>query len=50
MNAHIINCNENEFFNSFLPGGYLGVGIVIRELPHNNFPRLALQVIACMLI
>ena len=30
MNAHIINCNENEFFNSFLPGGYLGVGIVIK--------------------
>lgn len=29
MNAHIINCDENEFFNSFIPGGYLGVGIVL---------------------
>lgn len=30
MNAHIINCKkENDFFNSFLPGGYLGVEIVI---------------------
>lgn len=29
MNAHIINCDETEFFNTFLPGGYLGVGIVI---------------------
>lgn len=30
MNAHIINCNENDFFSSFLPGGYLGVGIVVK--------------------
>ena len=30
MNAHIINCDAKEFFNSFLPGGYLGVGLVIR--------------------
>jgi len=29
MNAHIINCDENKFLNIFLPGGYLGVGIVI---------------------
>ena len=29
MNAHIINCDETEFFNSFLPRGYLGVGIVV---------------------
>lgn len=29
MNAHIINCDENEFFSSFIPGGYLGVGIVV---------------------
>ncbi|MBI5967182.1 MAG: hypothetical protein HY882_04925 [Deltaproteobacteria bacterium] len=30
MNGHIINCDEGEFFNSFLPGAYLGVGIVIK--------------------
>lgn len=30
MNAHIINCNEDDFFNLFLPGGYIGVGIVVR--------------------
>ena len=30
MNAHIINCNEDDFFNSFLQGGYLGVGIVVK--------------------
>lgn len=29
MNAHIINCDETEFFNSFCPNGYLGVGIVV---------------------
>ena len=29
MSAHIINCDETEFFNSFLPRGYLGVGIVV---------------------
>jgi len=31
MNAHIINCDEAEFFNSFLPKGYLGVGIGIKN-------------------
>lgn len=29
MNAHIINCKEEEFLNSFLPGGYIGVGLVL---------------------
>jgi hypothetical protein len=29
MNAHSINCNEAEFLNTFLPQGYIGVGIVI---------------------
>lgn len=32
MNGHIINCDENQFFNSFLPGGYLGVGIVAKSI------------------
>ena len=31
MNAHIINCDETEFFNSFLQGGYLGVRLVINS-------------------
>lgn len=29
MNAHIINCDENDFKNLFLPNGYIGVGLVI---------------------
>ena len=32
MNGHIINCDETQFFNSFLPGGYLGVGIVVNGI------------------
>ena len=32
MNGHIINCDENEFLNSFLPEGYLGVGIVVKDI------------------
>lgn len=32
MNGHIINCDENGFLTSFLPGGHLGVGIVIRDI------------------
>ncbi|MHC4741994.1 MAG: PDDEXK family nuclease [Planctomycetota bacterium] len=31
MNAHIINCDESEFVDSFLPGGYLGVSIAIKS-------------------
>lgn len=31
MNAHIINCDETEFFNSFLQEGYLGVRLVIKN-------------------
>ena len=27
MNAHIINCDETEFFDSFRPSGYLGVKV-----------------------
>ncbi len=27
MNAHIINCNETAFFDSFLPNGYLAVKV-----------------------
>lgn len=30
MNAHIINCEKPEIFNSFLREGYLGVGIIIK--------------------
>lgn len=30
MNAHIVNCSEEDFLGSFLPGGYLGVGIIVR--------------------
>jgi len=29
VNAHIINCDETEFLNTFRPKGYLGVGIVV---------------------
>lgn len=29
MNAHIINCDEDEFFNNFLPNGWLGVGLYL---------------------
>jgi hypothetical protein len=32
MNAHIINCDETEFVNTFFPRGYLGVGIVIKRI------------------
>lgn len=31
MNAHIINCDETEFFDSFFPKGYLGVSIWIKK-------------------
>lgn len=27
VNYHIINCGESNFLDSFLPGGYLGVGV-----------------------
>jgi len=39
MNAHIINCDENEFFNSFLQGGYLGVGLVITSTTPQGLSR-----------
>lgn len=39
MNAHIINCDENEFFNSFLPSGYLGVGLVIKSTTPQTLSR-----------
>lgn len=38
MNAHVINCKEDDFFSLFLPGGYLGVGIVINGI---NLRQLA---------
>lgn len=31
MNAHIINCDEAEFFNNYLPNGYLGVGLYLNS-------------------
>lgn len=31
MNAHIINCDRDEYFNSFLPNGYLGVGLYLNS-------------------
>ncbi len=39
MNAHIINCNETEFFNEFLPGGYIGVGIVVNGTSPQKLSR-----------
>ena len=39
MNAHIINCNENEFFSAFLPGGYIGVGIVVNGTSPQQLSR-----------
>lgn len=32
MNGHIINCDSNAYFTSFLQEGYLGVGIVIKGI------------------
>lgn len=32
MNAHIINCDKNEFFDTFLPNGYLGVGLYLNSI------------------
>lgn len=39
MNAHIINCDEEEFFNSFRPNGYLGVGLVIKSIAPQALSR-----------
>ena len=39
MNAHIINCDEGEFFNSFRPNGYLGVKLVIGSVTPQALSR-----------
>lgn len=39
MNAHIINCDEEDFFESFLPNGYLGVGIVVKGTKPQQLSR-----------
>lgn len=39
MNAHIINCDEAEFLNSFRPNGYLGVKLAIRSLAPQALSR-----------
>ena len=42
MNAHIINCDETEFFNSFLQGGYLGIRLVINSTTPQALSRACL--------
>jgi len=39
MNAHIINCDEGEFFSSFLLNGYLGVKLVIGSVAPQALSR-----------
>jgi len=31
LNAHIVNCEVNDFFDTFLPNGYLGTNILIKS-------------------
>lgn len=42
MNAHIINCDANEFFNSFITGGYLGVKLVLNSTTPQALSRACL--------
>ena len=49
MNAHIINCNEPEFSDSFLPGGYLGVALVVKSAAPQALSRACAQVTVCVL-